>query len=236
LFAITIDTDWASNQIIADTVNLLEQYNINGTFFVTNKIDFDKLAKNEIAVHPNFNGFSDQEKILGETIHMLPTKQSIGCRSHKLYHNSSLLASYPKYGIKYDSNYYMPDYENPLPFFFKWVDVLEIPIFFTDDGHYESSNYFDWSDVNLNDSGLKVFLFHPFHIFMNTNSYDDYKSIKSHYQDFDFLQKNKNYDKQGVRNLFISLLEYIEKNNIITNTLENINNTIRKNKSIEFLK
>ena len=169
-------------------------------------------------------------------LQILPSKQTRGSRSHKLYHNSSLLSSYPKFGIEYDSNYYMPNYENPLPFHFKWVDVIEIPIFFTDDGHYESSNNFDWSDINLDDHGLKVFLFHPFHIFMNTSSNVEYESIKLHYQDFDFLDKNKNYNKNGIRNLFINLLESIEKNNIKTETLENINNTIRENNSIEFLK
>ena len=62
MFAITVDTDWASNQMIEDTVQLLNRFKINGTFFVTNKIDFAKLKMHETAIHPNFSGFSDQEK------------------------------------------------------------------------------------------------------------------------------------------------------------------------------
>lgn len=97
MFVITIDTDWAIQPLIDDTVQLLEQYKINSTFFITNKIDFSKLKKHELAIHPYFKTVLSQEKVLRKTLEILPSKKSKGIRSHTLYNNSNLIGSYKKY-------------------------------------------------------------------------------------------------------------------------------------------
>lgn len=139
------------------------------------------------------------------------------------------MVSYEKFGIEYDSNYYIPCILKPEPFFFGYADVLEIPIFFADNGHFTTSNDFRLSTLNLDDMGVKNFLFHPFHIYMNSNSNSFYEKIKHNYKKFDFL-KNEINKNPGTRDLFVRFLEYLEKNNIETFTLESINNKIRKNK------
>ena len=182
MFGLSFDTDWAGPELIDDTLKILDDFHLSGTFFITNPIDFSKFKNHELAIHPNFSGYSDQEEVLKKTIDFLPTKKSKGSRSHKLYHNSPLISSYEKFGIEYDSNYYIPNSSKPEPFFFGYADVLEIPIFFADNGHFASNNTFELSNLNLENNGVKIFLFHPFHIYMNSNSNDFYEKIKHNYK------------------------------------------------------
>ena len=209
MFVITIDTDWAIQPLIDDTVQLLEQYKINSTFFITNKIDFSKLKKHELAIHPYFKTVLSQEKVLRKTLEILPSKKSKGIRSHTLYNNSNLIGSYKKYGIEYDSNFFIPNAKEPKPFFFEWTNVLEIPIFFIDNGYVFTNNKFILNKINLTNNGVKVFCFHPFHIFMNTSSNKEYNNLKKNYKNFEHLSTKRQLTKKGVRSLFIELLEFI---------------------------
>lgn len=231
LFVVTIDLDWAVEPLLRDTVQILNDYGIKATFFLTNPVDFGILHGHEIAIHPIFEKFSEQEEVLKNTLDFLPTKQSKGSRSHRMYFNSPLLSIYEKFGIKYDSNFDIPVESMCQPFFFKGSDVLEIPVYFADDTHFHTSSRFDLQGVNLNDSGVKVFLFHPFHIFMNTNSNEFYQSHKPNYKNYDYLSKHRN-DKNGIRNLFINLLDYIKDHNIETKTMEQVNEIWRNDKLI----
>ena len=58
---------------------------------------------------------------------------------------------------------------------------------------------FDLDEINLNDSGVKVFDFHPSHVYMNTRSLDEYENIKQNYHDMDYLNSVKNSEKPGIR-------------------------------------
>lgn len=222
MIALSFDTDWAPQELIDDTINLLNDYNLKSTFFVTNKIDFSKIKNHEIAIHPNFQGTSNQEDILKETINFLPEKQTFGSRSHRLFFNSPLISLYEKFRIQYDSNFYMPGVDNIKPFIFNFADVVEIPFYFSDDDYIVNSKNFELNNLDLNNNGVKVFLFHPFHIFMNTKSSDFYHELKPHYKDYSFL-KNRINQKAGIRNLFIDLLEYIENHDLSLSTLNEIN-------------
>lgn len=223
MFVITIDNDWASDEIIQDTVNLLKERNLQSTIFITNKIDFSKLSNHELAIHPNFENTESEEITLKKIISLLPNQKTRGSRSHKLINSSTIFQLYNKFGIEYDSNYYIPSSKHAEPFMIDWANILEIPFFFADDAYFETKNKFDLSDIDTLDNGVKVFLFHPFHIFMNTTSVEDYIKHKNNYQDINYLQKNRINDKKGTRTLFISLLDYIEKNNIETKTMSDVN-------------
>ncbi len=228
MFVITIDVDWASNELIHDVVNLLNERKLQSTFFITNQINFSSLNNHELAIHPNFEIIGDEENTLKNIINLLPQNKTKGCRSHKLFNSSTIFQLYKKFGIEYDSNYYIPSSKYSEPFLIDWADILEIPFFFADDAYYETKNNFVLSDIDIKDNGIKVFLFHPFHIFMNTYNVNDYNKHKNFYHDLDYLEKNKNTQKNGIRDMFISLLDYIEKNNIETKTMYEVNSIYRK--------
>ena len=88
---------------------------------------------------------------------------------------------------------------------------------------------FDLDKINLDDSGVKVFDFHPSHVYMNTHSLDEYEKIKQNYHDVDYLNSVKNYEKPGNRNVFFKILDFIEKNNIEHKTMIEINDLFRSN-------
>ena len=231
MFAISIDTDWAVQPLIDETAKLLNDFNIKATFFVTNKFDFKKIQHHELSIHPNFENNLDYEKVLKTCLNFLPTKKSKGTRSHRLHYNTTLPKIYEQLGIEYDSNYILPNFTNPKPFFIPNSNVLEIPFYFGDDQLFQENN-FKISSISLRDSGVKVFMFHPFHIFMNTPSYEFYLKTKKYYKNFNQLEKNKNNSQPGIKDFFISFLEHIEKNDITTKTLLDINNEWRNHKKI----
>jgi len=227
MFVISIDTDWAMPSLVNDVATTLNDFKISGTFFLTNKIDYSNLSNHELAIHPNFEGSINFENILEKTLSILPQKHCKGSRSHKLYYNSSLPQIYQKFGLEYDSNYILPNYEKPLPFFIPHSNILEIPFFFGDDALLTNKSNFNLSKIDLNDIGVKVFMFHPIHLFLNSHSMDSYQKIKSKYTDLDFLNTQIN-SNEGIHSFFIKLLEYIEKNNVETHTMYEVNNIWRK--------
>ena len=228
MFSISVDTEWVPQLMLDEMVEILNNYNIKATFFVTNSYDFSKMERHELAIHPNFEENNNLNDVLKKTISHLPTKMSKGSRSHKIFHTSKLLTEYKNFGIEYASNYYLPNYEKPIPFFYGHTDILEIPFFFAD-YQFSTSPKFDISTLNLNDDGVKVFLFHPFHIFINTHNLDEYESLKQNYNDLDYLESKKDYDIPGNRNIFFKILDYIKDNKIEPKTMLEINNSYRIN-------
>jgi hypothetical protein len=226
MFVITIDTEWVPQELLDETVKLLDDYSIQSTLFITNNYDFTNMSEHELSIHPNFYQDGEISEILKKTISLLPANHSLGSRSHGLFSSTKMFVEYEKLGIKYDSNYFIPFATNPEPFIFDGIDVVEIPIFFADDNKLQSQD-FKFNSIHLNDSGTKVFLFHPSHIFMNTTSLEHYKQIKNHYHDYEQLSKIRKLNEVGIRNMFTSLLEYIEKNNISTCTMAEVNNNFR---------
>ena len=228
MFSITIDTEWVPQVMLDDVAEILNNYGVKATFFVTNVYDFSKLKGHELAIHPNFEKNSNLNEILQKTISYLPSKTTKGTRSHKKYQTSDLITAYHNFGIEYDSNHFLPNYEKPLPFFHDHSSILEIPFIFMD---YQFSTFpnFDLDKINLNDSGVKVFDFHPSHVYMNTHSLDEYEKIKQNYHDVDYLNSVKNYEKPGNRNVFFKILDFIEKNNIEHKTMIEINDLFRSN-------
>jgi|SRR3972149_1564394 len=227
MFAISIDVDWAIQPLIDDVSKILDNFKIHGTFFLTNKINYSNLSNHELAIHPNFEGSTNFEAILEKTLRILPTNNCKGSRSHKLYYNSSLPQIYQKFGLEYDSNYILPNYEKPIPFFIPHSKILEIPFFFGDDALLTNNSNFNLNKIDLHDNGVKVFMFHPIHIFLNSNSIHSYQNIKNNYDNFEYLNSQKN-SKEGIRSFFIELLEFIEKNNIKTQTMNEVNKIWRK--------
>jgi len=58
---LTFDNDWAHNDIIKDTVNLVEEFNVCATFFVTDNIpQLERIKANSnftLGIHPNFGHY-----------------------------------------------------------------------------------------------------------------------------------------------------------------------------------
>lgn len=83
--------------------------------------------------------------------------------------------------------------------------LIKIPHFFEDDVRELYEN--DW-DIKkyINYKGLKVFDFHPIHIFLNTENIDRYENSRVVHRDFEKL-KEYVFAGYGTRSFLIDLID-----------------------------
>ncbi len=223
-FFVTLDLDWAIDEVIDYSLNIMNEQKCKSTLFVTHESELIKSLKNnkriELGIHPNFNYLFNGDNRYGKNIdevvkyylNIVPDAKSV--RSHSLAKSSPILRSFGRHGLEFDCNTFIPFLSNDTllePFASWYHNMVVVPHFWEDDVnilHYKqkfSSNFFD---KNL---GIKVFDFHPIHIFLNTFSYEHYNKAKSHYKDFEMLKKFVNNKEYGVRDYFIELINFINE-------------------------
>jgi hypothetical protein len=213
---ITIDIDWADDEIIIDTIELIEKINVSATWFATHETPIlDRIRSNEkfeLGIHPNFNFLlngeykvgDNCEKIIDNILEIVPEAKSI--RSHSMTQSTYLLDLFVNKKLKYDCNHFIPEQTDiKIKPWMLWNDLIRIPYFWEDD---ISCIYKENSSIQelVNRDGLRVFDFHPMHIFLNTENLQRYESTRQFHQNPKELIKYR-YNGFGVRNQFIELLK-----------------------------
>lgn len=223
MLAITSDIDWAHDDVILYMLSILEEYKIKATFFCTHEIKIKEIKKHELAIHPNFTRDKTDKETIQELMSLYPGAK--GTRSHSLHMHTRLLEIYQSFGLEYDSNYILPN--QVIKPFLLVNNVLELPIFFDDDFHFLESSDFGLNQFDLKRGGLKIFSFHPIHVFLNTEQISTYRKAKKYVHDPKLIEY-KNKENRGTYDLLIDLCEYIKDNNIRSYTLAEINKIWRK--------
>jgi hypothetical protein len=217
---ITLDVDWARDEIIYPVVEAMERAGVKATFFATHEsrlLEGLDPARFEIGLHPNFNNSGgDFEGPVRKLKSLYPRAE--GARSHSLFVSSGVLQSYVGSGIKYESNAHLPLHEGLRPVI-RFGGLVSIPMYWADDTNFRLKGSFNLGDLKLETPGLKVLDFHPIHIFMNTSSEAHYEEYKSHYQEPQRLGDFINRKELGVGTLFQSLLDYLKTSGRRTYTL-----------------
>lgn len=218
---ITFDIDWAADFILEYLLVKLEESNVKATFFVTHNTEvFQRLKSSqyEIALHPNYRGKDaiSLDSVIADLKEIYP--DAVGVRSHGLYFGSDYLQSWLKNGIKYDSNIFLP-YESNVNAHDHCTGLTRIPYCWDDDAHLGYEYNFDWNRIDFESAGLKIFSFHPVHIYYNSNSHAYYNKIKE--QNYPFRNEVEIAQK-GIHSMFVALLDYIKNNNIETGVLKDI--------------
>lgn len=215
-FCITLDIDWAADDVIINALNLFSDYGIKATLFFTHYTELIKDIDRkmfEVAIHPNFQNvnLANCEEILTELLGLFP--ESKGFRSHGLVSSSNILFKAGELGIIYDSNTYLPGYKNIKPIE-RFRNFFTIPYNFSDSDSLYNKRERVYEMKNVSGMrGLRVFTFHPIHIFLNTESLEHYERAKKHNRDITQLSKMIN-TKNGVKDDFENLLHYMKKNNL----------------------
>jgi len=223
LIAITGDIDWAEDEVISYMLAILDDYDIKATLFCTHDVSsVGGIKKHEMAIHPDFTPGRAEIEVIRELKALFP--EAKGTRSHCLYLHSRLFDIYREFGLEYDSNYLIPN--QVVHPFYKSRNVLEIPMFFEDDLYISTSPDFTISSLDMQSEGLRVFNFHPIHIFLNTRQLSEYQEAKKYIHKPSRMLKYRNKGK-GICDLFIELLEYIKKHHIKTCTLDEVNDCWR---------
>lgn len=190
---LTLDVDWASDEQLNFVIDLLQKNNIKATFFITHETEvINRLRNNdlfELGIHPNFNPLliekgnkKNAEEILNDLLEIVPEAKVV--RSHSMTHSGHLLNLFGKYNLKFSSQFFLNKQKNIYPV--KHINgIIDLPVYFADDGFiYEV----DKQVVKINDykkficsnkDSIRVFNFHPVHIFYNTDSFSTYNELKN---------------------------------------------------------
>ncbi len=228
MISFTCDVDWAAEAVLADTVSLFERYGIKCTFFSTHHSEvLSKCNKKlfEIALHPDFNPLlkgefaKSADDILDDIIDIHPDAK--GVRSHSMFQSTFIKQKFADRRLVYDANHFVP-YQSGLKPFRLWNGMICIPYNWEDDVHWAYGYSFESSLINLEDTGLNIFDFHPIHIYLNTENKFRYKEAKKYSQQPEKLLTYRNNEVPGTRDLLISLLRYCKNNKINTHRLIDI--------------
>ena len=187
---LTLDVDWAPDFIIDDVAQRLVSRDVRATWFVTHESPaIDRLRRHpelfELGIHPNFSQGSTHgatpEAVLQSCLSLVPN--AVSMRTHMLIQSSPLLmdvlGSTP---IRVDVSMFLPHLPGlqPFPFWMKRRALWRVPFFWEDDLEMERPEPV-WDLQPLLDigPGLKVFDFHPMHVYLNRVDMFAYQKLKA---------------------------------------------------------
>lgn len=215
---LTFDTDWACDEVLSYSIDIIERYGIRATFFMTHKTPLLKRlrgnSKIEIGIHPNFNFLLNGDFRYGKNIKQVVAyykkicPQALSVRSHSMTQSSKILDVFTSYGLKFDCNHFIPFDANIdlKPWMFWNGRLSKIPYFWEDDAHCLYGWKWDPAEYSFN-RHLKVFDFHPSHVYLNTEDMKRYHKSRDVLSDVQALSKNINKRKFGIRDFLTKLIE-----------------------------
>ena len=216
IFSLTFDTDWVPQFILDDVLSLLQEAELSATFFCTSAYaPFP--ASVEVALHPNFLRNSTmghtEEECLAFIRQLYP--QAVGSRSHCYYWHNRLRDLFLEQGLRYDSSQLLPLQPCLRPYFV--FGMTHFPVWYSDGVHMQLGAACDtFSPDGLWEPGLKVLLFHPLHIYLNTRSVQESKNLLDGQEVSCVTEKliAKRRAGNGMRTLFLTALRHIRESGV----------------------
>ena len=212
---ISFDIDWAIDEVLCDLLDLLEGYKIKATLFNTHQTDtLEKLGANfELGIHPNFNFLLNGDFRYGKSYREVieyykqihPT--AISVRSHSLVQSTILSQEFFEFGLRLESNHFIPFSSNIKikPFRTSENRISYIPFTWIDSFHFREE--FDKNVFkHLENDSFKNFVFHPIHVYLNTENFARYNDARPHFQDYKNLKKLINKNTYGARDFLKDIL------------------------------
>lgn len=197
---LTIDTDWAPVWVRQALWALLAPYSVKATVFATERLE-EHLPGYEICPHPNLAGKPhDRASLRGEIARVMEQVRPSGrgLRNHGTIFPPDLEDACCDLGLAWLSNTAALRQAHLGPV--RCRRLFDLPIFFTD-GSWAAS-----ADYNLTSPGLKVFLFHPIHAYLNTYSPQHYQAAKQANWDRVKLEGLVNHTRFGAADFLAQVL------------------------------
>jgi hypothetical protein len=212
---LTFDIDWAHDFILADTIDLVERADVAVTWFITHDTPLlERLSANpkfELGIHPNFNPLFEgnvqnggcAEEVVDRLLEIVPDSKSI--RSHSLAQSSMLLNLFESKGLTHESNSLIPEQVGiELKPWFAWNGMIKVPHFWEDDLVLMSEKNNPIQDIRSK-PGLKVFDFHPIHVFLNSECMERYEGTRNIHKNSEKLVSHC-FEGYGTRSMLMTLL------------------------------
>ena len=212
---LTFDVDWACDAVLANTIDLVEEADVAATWFVTHDTSLLKRLranpKFELGIHPNFNFLLNSdarngrtaEEVVSRLLAVVPEAKSV--RSHSMAQNSNILQIFVENGLTHDANHFIPEQAGiELRPWQLWNGLIKVPYFWEDDLACIYTKNTPIKDLTKR-SGLKVFDFHPIHVYLNTVNLERYERTRKIHCDPVALTKHR-YGGEGTRSALETLL------------------------------
>lgn len=186
--ALIFDVDWAPDFAVEYAVEILASRNVKSTWFATHESRTLHVMRAhsdlfELGIHPNFlpgstHGSSPAE-VLSHCMELVPEAASV--RSHSLVQSTVLLDHIMRRGtITADVSTFLPRHPalQACPYRRGGRELLRVPAFWGDsyEMHLPAPSW--RPEALLTVPGLKVFSFHPMHLYLNSPSPETYEKIK----------------------------------------------------------
>jgi len=189
-YLITLDVDWAPDWCINYASKILIEKKIKATWFITHDSPaIKKLFKYpdlfELGIHPNFQQSSTQGKDPNDVMKTLKAiiPAAVSVRTHGLVQSTSILMMMrDNFNLLYDTSlllYNSKEIEPHVIYTSKTMPLIRIPFFWEDDIEmYNPNPVFSFDCEKYHVDGLKIFNFHPIHIFLNSENMKNYIQCK----------------------------------------------------------
>jgi hypothetical protein len=184
--ALSFDVDWAPDEVLQDSIDLLRAAGARATFFATHVTPVLAAldpAQFEIGIHPNFNPLLDGRPhdtgaktfrdVLAAAVAMYPNV--VGMRSHGVVSSGPLMYHAPEYGITYESNMYVPW---PVPPFRDYDNLVRVPMYWSDYRELLVGTPYRPDALILPAECPAIMAFHPAHVFLNSETPERSKRLR----------------------------------------------------------
>lgn len=213
---VTIDVDWAGDEILAHTVDLLRRYALKCTFFATHISPLMRSvaadSAYEIGIHPNYNDLlagtvpdAENASSFGRLRALFPEASAVRC--HSLVQSSRLQNEFARCGFTHECNSYIPsDAGIELRPWTLWNGLIKVPFVWADDIHLYQAGAVALPS-RMKDAGVCCVAFHPIHLFLNTDCVETYERYKAGVAAGGDAAEFVNCRRRGVRDLFCRLMD-----------------------------
>lgn len=211
---LTFDIDWAHDEVLHDTLELVRAADVPTTWFATHQTPFlaelQRRDACEVGVHPNFNPLLEgrgspetAEAALDALLEVVPGATAV--RSHCLVRSSRIEQLFHSRGLTHESNDLVPESSGiQLRPFRKLTGMTQVPYCWADEAAWAATQSDDFSSLS-DRAGLVVFDFHPIHVFLNTESSERYERTREIHRRPDELIRHR-FEGTGTRTRLLKLL------------------------------
>lgn len=211
---LTFDIDWAHDEVLRDTIDLVRPFGVKVTWYATHPTrlldQIRRVTHWELGIHPNFNpllegrGGESAADIVQRLMAVVPEARTV--RSHSLVQSSRISQIFLSAGLTHDSNDYFPGNSGiELRPFILENGLIKVPYHFSDELWCLGNRGREDFDVLLRRPGLRVFDFHPIHVFLNTENLERYQATRALHRVPEELIRHR-YDGYGTRDRLKQLL------------------------------
>ncbi|WP_077367793.1 polysaccharide deacetylase WbmS family protein [Anaerosalibacter sp. Marseille-P3206] len=240
IFCITCDIDWASDDALEMFLDIVKDYNIPLTMFLTHSspliVNIINKRNIDVGIHPNFLKGSSQGSSYKEIIEyckaILPKAilpKAICFRCHRYFDVNDITEILYNEGFLYDSN--LCTFTESIDPFVHRSGIIRFPVYFEDGAYLYHNGDLDFNKAYkelFSKPGLMVINIHPMHMVLNSPNFIYSRKIKDSKsrEEWNNLSRieleEMQYKGRGIKDYIIDIFDYIRLNRFKVYNLKQI--------------